>query len=210
MSDVAPDGIPPLAGLCDHAAAARIGPGIDESVRRLLRFHWVEKRLSDAAVARLPGTPEWEVKGALALHQWLDAEHAEALRRRIAEMRHPAPRTDVPPDAALGAWLGEVAAAPDTLTLLTGLHDVARAALADAYRGYLAESNPLVDQPTRRVLRAALLEHEEMLDWGRAARAALAHDDEAEQRAEGWSRHLRAYLAAAGGVPGTGVAAPRA
>ena len=76
---VPPDGIPPLAGLCSHADATCIGYGVEENVSRLLRYHWTEKRLRELEVARIPSTPEWEVKGALSLHQWLDAEHADAL-----------------------------------------------------------------------------------------------------------------------------------
>ena len=38
------------------------------------------------AVAHLPATPEWEVKCALALHQYQDIEQVDALQRRIAEI----------------------------------------------------------------------------------------------------------------------------
>src|SRR5215212_8546105 len=141
--------LPELAGVATYAAAARVGYSVDENVRRLLRYHWVERRLSEIAVAHLPATPEWEVKGALALSQWQDAEHADALRRRIGEMRAPAPSTDAPPDgpldAELDAFLEEVLRAADTVELLIGAYWVARTALADAYRRHVAETNPLVD-----------------------------------------------------------------
>src|SRR5918992_1088702 len=92
-------GVPPLAGLCTLEEATRIGYSVDESVARLLRYHWIEKRLAEICAARIPNTPEWEVKGAFALHQWLDIQHADMLRNRIREMRHPMPRVDVAPDA---------------------------------------------------------------------------------------------------------------
>ena len=98
MSSAPRIGIPAIAGLGSLQDATRIGYSVDDNVARLLRYHWIEKRLSDIATARLTATPEWEVKGALALHQWLDAEHAQALRQRIREMRHPLPRLDVAPD----------------------------------------------------------------------------------------------------------------
>ncbi|HUF49474.1 MAG TPA: hypothetical protein VMN60_01490 [Longimicrobiales bacterium] len=194
--------IPELAGLCTYAEGARIGFSVDESVRRLLRLHWYEKRLSDVAVAHLARTPEWEVKCALALQQWQDGEHASALRGRIAEMRSPAPRLDRPADAALDAFLEEVLHAHDTVELVAGL-EFAHAALAAAYRAHLDGSNPLVDQPTRRVLRFNLLEEAEAAAWlARALDALIAHDAAARERAEHWRSQLAACLAAAGGVAG--------
>lgn len=206
--------LPPLAGLCSRAEAATVGPSVEESVRRLLRYHWVEKRLMEIQVARIPSTPEWEVKGALALHQWLDVEHADALRRRIAEMRSPAPRMDRPPDAALEAFLAEVAAAEGTVELLVGIHRVTRRALLDAYRRHLDETNPLVDHPTRRILRAVAAEEEEALAWAERAVEVLvearADPAAARERAGQWERHVRAYLEAAGGVAGDTAPSPSA
>ena len=205
------DDLPPLAGLSSRAEAATVGYSVEESVRRLLRYHWIEKRLMEIQVARIPSTPEWEVKGALALHQWLDVEHADALRSRIREMRSPPPRMDAPPDEALETFLAEVAAAEDTLELLVGVHRVARRALAVAYGDYLEETNPLVDHPTRRVVRAAVAEEEEMLAWAEEAVCVLvevaADPEDARMRVEAWEAHLQAYLEAAGGVAGDGDAA---
>jgi hypothetical protein len=195
-------GIPPLAGICGYADAAHGGLGVDENVRRLLRFQWIEQRLALAAVAHIPGTPEWEVKGGLSLHQWLDTEHADAIGRRITELRHPAPRMDQAPDAPLDAFLAELLEARDTVELLSGLYGVAHPALLEAYRRHLEESNPLVDHVTCRILRGIVGEEAEMVAWGAAAAAALARADDDGRRALEWQEHLRAYLAAAGGIAG--------
>ena len=193
---------PELAGLCTYAEAARIGFSVEESVRRLVRFYWVEKRLTEIAVARLPATPEWEVKCALALHQWLDGEHADALRRRITEMRSPPPPLDRAPDDGLDAFLEELLHAHDTVELIAGLR-FAHAGLAAAYRAHLAATNPLVDHPTRRVLRTNLNEEEEILAWlDRAAAALDVAVPDAGARGGAWSDHLRAWLASAGGIAG--------
>src|SRR4051812_6301840 len=131
MSTAPRIGIPALAGLCSLNDATRIGFAVDENVDRLLRYHWIEKRLFEIAVARLPAVPEWEVKGGFALHQWLDSEHADALRNRVREMRHPMPRTDVAPDHALEARLAAIGAAGSTLELLSGIRDMRRELLMD-------------------------------------------------------------------------------
>jgi hypothetical protein len=189
---------PELAGVSTYADAARIGFSVDENVRRLLRFHWVERRLMAILVAHLTSEPAWEVKCALALHQWQSAEHVDALRRRITEMRNPSPRLDTVPDGdptatALDTFLDQVDAARDTSELLTGVYDVLYPTLAAAYRDHLARTNALVDYPTRRVLRFALIDIEEAIEWRARARSV-------ERSA--WSAHLEAYLAAAGGLAG--------
>jgi len=189
---------PELAGVSTYADAARIGFSVDENVRRLLRFHWVERRLMAILVAHLTSEPAWEVKCALALHQWQSAEHVDALRRRITEMRNPSPRLDTVPDSdptatALDTFLDQVDAARDTSELLTGVYDVLYPTLAAAYRDHLARTNALVDYPTRRVLRFALIDIEEAIEWRARARSV-------ERSA--WSAHLEAYLAAAGGLAG--------
>ena len=192
--------LPELAGVATYAEAARIGFSVEENVRRLLRFHWVERRLMGILVAHLTSEPVWEVKCALALHQWQSAEHVDALRRRVTEMRNPAPRLDALPEndpsaGALDAFLEQVDASQDTGELLAGVYGVLYPALADAYRDHLARTNPLVDHPTRRILKFALMDLDEAIAWSASAASAM------EEKRE-WVEHLRAYLAAAGGIAG--------
>lgn len=203
--------IPELAGLASYEQAARVGLSVAESVHRLVRAHWAEIRLMDVLLAHLPGTPEWEVKCAMAMHQWQHAEHVTLLRERIAEMRNPMPRLDVAPDPALEALFAEVERAADTVELLSGVYGVLRPALARAYREHHDAANPLVDFPTRRVLAQLLSDDAEARAWGDAALAALVNGDAAaEARGAAFRSHLTAYLAAAGGVSGheAPVAAP--
>jgi len=194
------EALPALAGIATTADAARVGFSVDENVRRLLRFHWAERRLMGLLVAHLTSEPVWELKCALALHQWQSAQHVDALRGRIAEMRNPVPPLDSlpaedPTGAALDAFLVQVDAARDSPELLAGVYGVLYPALARAYRDHLERTNPLVDHPTRRILRFALLDIEDVLAWS-AAR------DEWRRRVHEWTQHVEAYLAAAGGIGG--------
>ena len=196
-------GVPELAGLATYAEAARIGYSVDESVRRLLRYQWTERRLMLTLLSHLTAEPVWELKCAYALHQWQHAQHVDALRRRISEMRHPVPTLDGAPDDALDRLLEEALRPADSAELLAGSYGLVGDALAAAYREHLDVSNPLVDQPTRRILRSALADHEEALAWSRAALDALIRKDPAgARRTEAWRDHLRPYLEAAGGIAG--------
>ena len=197
------DRIPELAGLASYAEAAQVGYSVDENVRRLLRYHWIERRLMAILIARIPAEPVWEVKCALALHQWQSAEHVDALRHRIAELRNPVPRLDASPDPALDAFLDELAQASSTAELLAGIYQITYESLAEAYRDHLAMTNPLVDQPTCRILRIALSEIDDAGDWGRRAlEAVIAADPTAARVAQDWSAHLASYLAAVRGIAG--------
>ncbi len=218
-------GIPRFAGVCTLGEAQRAGFSVAEAVRRLRRLAYVKQRLALAAAAHLNSSPEWEVKSALALHAWIDGEHASALRARCMELREPAPRLDEAPDAALAVLMDEVAAARDTVELLTAVYQVVRPALLKSVERYLAETNPLADQPTSRVLKLLAIEEREAIAWGRAALDALSGaglpasyagtpgrmpgvtakgaPNPALQGSKSWAAQLDEFLAATGGVDGT-------
>lgn len=194
------EALPALAGIGTTADAARVGFSVEENVRRLLRFHWIERRLMGVLVAHLTSEPAWELKCALALHQWQSSQHVDALRGRIAEMRSPVPPLDsVSPDdssaAALDMFLTQVDAARDTHEFLAGVYGVLYPALASAYRDHFARTNPLVDHPTRRILRFALLDIDDVLAWS-------TDRDSWRRRVPEWTEHVESYLAAAGGIAG--------
>ncbi len=192
--------IPPLAGLCTYEEAARLGYGVEESVRLLVRYAWIEKRAMEAGLYWLNPTPEWEVKEALSLHLYQDADHARLIRQRIGEMRNPPPRMDISPDGHLDRFFNELLAARTTLEKLAGLYGVLKPALLAAYRAHYDGANPLVDHPTRRLLRLLILEEEDAVRWGEAAIAALTDTPDARAQAAAWTAHLRAYLV--GGITG--------
>jgi hypothetical protein len=202
MSVAPSSGVPELAGLGSYADAARLGYSVDENVRRLQRYQWAARQIARCLVAHLPSTPTWELKGALALHQWQCVEHAQGLRQRIGEMRQPIPALDSAPDEALDRFLTELLHAADEIELVAGVYGVALPALAAACAEHLATANVLVDHPTRRALRLASIEIDEAVAWGRRAMAALESGAERASRADQWRRHLESFLEAAGGIAG--------
>jgi hypothetical protein len=192
----------PLAGICTYEEAAQIGFTVEESVQRLVRHAWIKKRTMDMGLYWLNSTPEWEVKEALSLHLYLDAEHVSLLRGRVSEMRNPPPRMDKSPTVSLDAFLDEVLWAGDTLERIVGLYGVLKPALLEAYKMHYESINPLVAHPTRRLLRQLIADEEETVAWAQHALDVVTGNGDQRSRAESWTAHLRAYLAAAGGIMG--------
>lgn len=178
------DALPELAGVSTYANATRIGWSVDENVQRLLRLHWAERRFMATMVARITAEPVWEVKCALGLHQWQSAERIAALRDRIAEMRNPVPSLDRAPAGAqsLDTLFDEVMRARNTRDLVTAIYSVVFPALRDAYQAHCDGCNPLVDHPTTRLIRLALPELDDAVQWGRAAIGVLGVATEYRKR----------------------------
>src|SRR5918997_1685438 len=104
-------GLPTLGGLATIAEAARPGLGVEACVARLKRYHYAFRRLHEILTARIPAEPIYELKTAFSHHAYLCAEHVQALRGRIGEMREPPLGLDTVPDAALEIFFDEIRAA---------------------------------------------------------------------------------------------------
>lgn len=194
--------LPPIAGIASFEQAASIGLSIDECVARLKRHHWSLRRLHGIFVKRLPAEPIYELKMGFSLHAHYCAEHAAAWRKRIAEMREPPLGLDNVPDAALDTFFDEILAAPTTGALLLGIYKHAVPALCDALRHHMSETNRLVDHPSYRICRFALIELEEMAGYGAACVAQLLDAPESA-KLEPWTALLPRLLAQAGDLDGS-------
>ncbi len=198
-------GLPPLAGLGTMIDAVAPGLSVEESVRRLKVAHYALKRLHQIFLARLTAEPVYELKMAFSLHAHYCAEHVAALRARVGEMREPPLGLDVVPQPALALIFDEILAAPTTSELLLGLYEFAVPALLATVERHYAAAHLLAEQTTRRVLKFARIEIEEMLTYGRAAISALVSTDD-RAAAQPALALLSAAAAALGGFDGTGQA----
>ena len=193
-------GMPSLAGLCSLEEAAKPGLLVEECVRRLKRFHYAFKRLHEILTARITSEPIYELKTLFAHHAYLCAEHVTAIRQRVSEMREPPLGLDAVPHPALQAYFDEIQNAPTTKLLLAGIYSHAIGTLHVACEKYQADTNPLTDAPSNRLLNFALLELDEMQQVGMKAIEALGAP--AEMR-EWFTTILDRFWAAAGTVDGT-------
>src|SRR6266403_3057579 len=101
-------GLPTLAGLATIEEAARPGLSVEACVARLKRYHYAFVRLHEIFTARITAEPIYELKAGFSHHAYLCAEHVEALRNRVAEMREPPLGLDAVPNPALGIFFDEI------------------------------------------------------------------------------------------------------
>jgi hypothetical protein len=192
--------LPPLAGLCSMEEAQRIGLSVEECVRRLKRFHYAFKRLHEIFTARITAEPIYELKTAFSLHAYLCAEHTAALRKRVGEMREPPLGLEDVPQPALELFFNEILCAPTTEALIDGLYGKAIPSLREAIAQYVRDTHRLADAPSIRLARLALLELDDIEQFGRQAVVSLVD----RAKLNDWSSLLDECLAAAGGLDGVG------
>jgi len=207
-SSVSSKKVPSLAGLATLEEAMVPGLSVEECVRRLKRLHYAFKRLHQILTARITAEPLYELKMGFSLHAYLCAEHVAALRKRVAEMREPPLGLEAIPHPALEIFFDEILGTPTTEALLLGLYEQALPALREACLAHIQDTNPLADQPSVRVCRFALVEIEQMLEFGRQSMAALV-SQAARQQLGTWLGLLQDCLKAAGGLSGTQTPADR-
>src|SRR5438094_8218668 len=148
-------GLPALAGLATIAEASKPGLSVEACVGRLKRYHYAFLRLHEILTARITAEPIYELKPGFSFHSYLCAEHVQALRTRVGEMREPPLGLEAVPDPALQVFFDEILAAPTTGELLVGLYEKALPALDAALQRHMADTNPLTDAPSVRVCRFA-------------------------------------------------------
>ncbi len=193
-------GLPPLAGLATIEQAARPGLGVEAGVTRLKRHHYAFKRLHEIFTARITAEPIYELKTGFSHHAYLCAEHVEALRVRVGEMREPPLGLDVVPDPALEIFFDEILSAPTTGELLVGLYAAALPALDAALARHMADTNPLTDAPSDRDCRYARLEVAHKLAFGDRSIEFLLDVEEAARSPR--FANLARLLSAAGDLDG--------
>src|ERR1051325_6303653 len=101
-------GLPSLAGIATMAEAARAGLSVEACVARLKRYHYAFVRLHEIFTARITAEPIYELKTGFSHHAYLCAEHVQAIRTRVGEMREPPLGLEEMPHEALAVFFDEI------------------------------------------------------------------------------------------------------
>lgn len=195
--------LPPLVGLSTFEKASQPGLSVENCVSRLKRFHYSLWRLHQICIAHIAEEPLYELKMAFSHHGYLAAENDSNFRARIGEMREPPLGLEKIPHPALGVFFDEILATPSSRERVLGLYEKVFPAVRDAMQRYIAESHPLADAPSIRLCKLALVDIEEVCQYGGRVAAALVTDEQRRDSGQ-WLGLLDILLAAAGGLDGAG------
>lgn len=187
---------------------------VEENARRIIHYRYAEIACMEAAAGWAATMALPKVKIALAEHAYHDALHADALGRRLPELRvhenvdmtipPPLRVADVrrPPNDEFARFVREMQDEEDELLRLVGLYRVLKPHLAVYYRHHIAVTDQISDAPTVRMLKFILIDEEEHVRWGQAIYEELADTPAKRRRAMDWQTHLEELLVASGGVTG--------
>ncbi|MGE0355023.1 MAG: hypothetical protein AB7Q69_17560 [Gemmatimonadales bacterium] len=134
-----------------------MGLSIRDRADLIATFRYVSVYLMETLARWVPTTPELEVKVVFGRHIWEFAQHADALGKRTAELRAPLHNNRRPVDA-YAALLEELDASSATAERVRGLYEAAIPDLERRYTAYLEATNPLLDEPSVRVIDRILRE----------------------------------------------------
>jgi hypothetical protein len=131
------------------------GYDVDENAIRFSNYFHVLRELVHLGCGWLALEPRLEVKYALGDHLHDDARTVSKIRRRLYELRTP---SDYPgaPDEALAALLDRANDAQDASAYLAIAYGELKPALLAAIRIHLANLDPLIDEPSARLLTQLL------------------------------------------------------
>lgn len=120
---------------------------VNDRARAVGTFRFIEVKLMELVAAWTPITPEMEVKVMFGRHIWDFAQHADALGKRTFELRQKEHYT-LPADPGYVALMNRVAQTQGTAERLSALYEALLPGLVRRYETYIAETDPILDEPT--------------------------------------------------------------
>jgi Protein of unknown function (DUF455) len=131
-----------------------MGYDVDENAARFSNYFHVLRELVHLTAGHLALEPRFEVKALLGDHLHDDARAVTKVRRRLYELRHPSDYPGAPSDEV--AALLDRAGAADTHEYLQIAYGELKPTLIAAVRIHLANLDPLIDEPSLRLLTQLL------------------------------------------------------
>src|SRR5262249_608115 len=163
-----------------------------------------EERMMRMMAGWIALTPEIPVKLEMAKQVYEDALHADALGKRLPELRAQA-QVSRPANEGFASFIQELedrAQWEDTLKRVVGIYRVLKPHLIAHYSAHGTAANPVYEPPTIRILARMLEEEKAHVEKGLVLLGDLLDSPEKSRRASQWQGHLEALLAASGGVTG--------
>ena len=182
----------------------------DESARLIRNYRYAVERMMRMLGGWIALTPELSAKLLMGRHVWDNAQHADALGRRLPELRAQAHISE-PANQAFVAFMDAIEAAElprQTVERVVSIYRVLKPHLLASYAEHLQHANQVYEPPTRRILARCAEDERTHVAAGLAILRHLASTPALEERASAWQARLEERLAASGGVTGRGLPSP--
>ncbi|MEN8159434.1 MAG: hypothetical protein ABFS41_05095 [Myxococcota bacterium] len=181
---------------------------VEATARRVRNFRYAEEWIMLTLGGWLATVPEVPVKTGLGKVIWESAQAADALGKRLPELRCGRAAVSVSESANEGfAALIQAVAEPErpdlTIEKLAGLFDVLKPHLLAVYERTARETDPISDAPTVEILEDLMRWTRRHIAWGDEVLERLCDTDGKRERRRLRANELRARLDACGGVTGT-------
>jgi hypothetical protein len=180
---------------------------VEESAGLLRHYRYAAERMMRMLGGWIALTPELSAKLLLGRQVWESAQQADALGRRLLELRARAQISE-PSSPDFVAFMDELErpeAPHQTVERLVGVYRVFKPHLLAAYEWHLTQANPVYEPPTRRILARAADDERRHISAGETILLHLIASPALRERAGIWQGRLEARLVTAGGVTGRGL-----
>ncbi len=181
---------------------------VEAIARRVRNFRYAEEWTMMILAGWIATIPEVPVKTGLGKIVWDCAQSADALGKRLPELR--CGRKAVEASEAANGGFAEfvrVLSEPETPDLsiekLAGVFDVLKPHLLAVYERTMRETDQITDAPTVELLEDAVRRTRKHIAWGDEVLERLCDTDGKRERRRRRASALRAQLEACGGVTGT-------
>lgn len=124
---------------------------MEDSIRFLTQEQAIEKLLLRRLAGLLPAIADWKIKQWIGFNLWQDSIHANELRMRLKELRHPRPDKHIHAGVAiLSSWLD---CAPDEWTMLRAVYEQIKPLFVSVYERNSEQLFPVNDAPSMLLIR---------------------------------------------------------
>ncbi len=134
---------------------------VQERGETLATFRYIHVEMMETLARWVPTTPEMEVKLLFGAHIWDVAQHADALGKRVYELRMPLQHSLAPVDEYVQV-LKTLSEAGETPQKIAGIYEVMLPSLVRRYTEYLERTDSLMDAPSVRVVERILQDQSRM------------------------------------------------
>ena len=177
---------------------------VRQSAGFIMNYRYAEERMMRMMAGWIALTPEIPVKLEMARQVYECALHADALGKRLGELRSQA-QVSRPPNEAFVTFISAIEDKEqweDTIERVAGIYRVLKPHLVAHYSAHVTAANPVYEPPTLRILAHLVDDEKRHIERGLVLLDKLLDTPEKHRRAASWQAQLEELLAASGGVTG--------